>query len=454
MELLLSGDIHIGRASSRVDEPGAHRSADAWGALCDLAIQRGAGAVCLSGDITDEDNRFWEAIGPLEEGVARLAERGIPVLAVSGNHDCDVLTSLADQLPDEQFILLGRDGQWQRHTLTDDAGRVLLHVDGWSFPQKRVTDDPLSRYDLPRPTDAPVLGMVHGDLNAPASPYAPLSAERLATAGPDAWLLGHVHTPALHQPEGCWLLYPGSPQALDPGEPGAHGPWLTELHAGVLLPPEMIPHSSVRYDRMEIDLSGCEDLDAARSEIRAQIHSRADKLVETGGPRLSRVVLRLRLVGRTPIAAALQRQPDALREFPSGFAEFSEARRQLRASRTLPDALRETLTDYRLTRGSAQITVEPPQLALLGEINVEQYARQNSAAGAAARVLMELGDDGDPSDQTRRLLTTTGEAMRREADGCDGIEPMDISEELVRRTLIDRARALLNELVRQQEDQP
>ncbi len=426
MRLLLSGDIHIGRASTRVDEPRAHRAAEAWGAMCELAIRREVRAVCLSGDITDQDNRFWEAIGPLEDGIARLVEHDILTLAVSGNHDHDVLTRLADNLPAEHFVLLGREGRWQRHTFTDDAGQAELHVDGWSFPQKRVTHDPLTSYDLPRPDDAPVMGMVHGDLDAAASPYGPLSADRLTSVGPDAWLLGHVHTPSLHSDRPCWLLYPGSPQALDPGETGPHGPWLAELVDGHLAPPEQIPHSSVRYERLEIDLSDCEDIDSAGSTILERIRDEADTLVETGGERLTHLLLRPRLVGRTPVASTLQRNPDALLK---------------------------TLTDLHLTQRHVDVSVEPPALAVLPTIDVGQYARQSSAAGAAARVLEELDAEGELSDSTRRLLDETARAMRQEATSREytGIDRLEIDGDRVRQTLRSRALALLSELVRQQE---
>ncbi|MFW5731823.1 MAG: metallophosphoesterase family protein [Planctomycetota bacterium] len=426
MKLLLSGDIHIGRASTRVDEPRAHRAAEAWGAMCELAIRQGVRAVCLSGDITDQDNRFWEAIGPLEEGIAQLAEHDIPTLAVSGNHDHDVLVRLADNLPPEHFVLLGRDGQWQRHTLTDDAGRSELHVDGWSFPQKRVTRDPLTSYDLPRPDDAPVMGMVHGDLDAASSPYGPLSSDRLASVGPDAWLLGHIHTPALRSDRSCWLLYPGSPQALDPDETGSHGPWLAELVDGHLAPPEQIPYSSVRYEGLEIDLSDCEDIDSAGSTILERIRDEADTLIETGGDRLTHLLLRPRLVGRTPVASTLQRDPNALRT---------------------------TLSDFSLTQGQATVSVEPPKLAVLPVIDVGQYARQASAAGAAARVLEELDAGGELSEATGKLLDRTTRALRHEATSREytGIDRLEIDGDRARQTLRSRTMALLTELVRQQE---
>ena len=45
----------------------------------------------LAGDVVEQEDDFYEAYGDLRRGVDRLAAAGIPVLAVSGNHDVQVL---------------------------------------------------------------------------------------------------------------------------------------------------------------------------------------------------------------------------------------------------------------------------------------------------------------------------------------------------------------------------
>ena len=84
-----------------------------WEMIVDRAITETVDAVALSGDIVDQDNRFFEATGPLERGILLLASKGIHTFAVSGNHDYDVLHRLADSIGSEHFHLLGRGGQWE-----------------------------------------------------------------------------------------------------------------------------------------------------------------------------------------------------------------------------------------------------------------------------------------------------------------------------------------------------
>ena len=60
--LLLTGDLHIGRSSSRVPagvSADALRAATAWERIVQLAISESVNAVLLSGDIADEQNKFW-----------------------------------------------------------------------------------------------------------------------------------------------------------------------------------------------------------------------------------------------------------------------------------------------------------------------------------------------------------------------------------------------------------
>ena len=235
--LVLSGDLHIGRSSSRAPDGVRRddlRAAAAWSRIVDLAVREQADLVCLSGDIADETNRFFEAIGPMEQGVRRLADAEILTVAVAGNHDHDVLVRLADQLPQDHFTLLGRGGVWERLTI-EKAGQPALHIDGWSFPRAQAHNSPLDSYGLDRDPAVPILGLVHGDLNVAVTPYGSLDLARLQDLAPAGWLLGHIHAHDLvAETNRPWVLYPGSPQALDPGETGAHGPWVVEVTGGAL----------------------------------------------------------------------------------------------------------------------------------------------------------------------------------------------------------------------------
>ncbi len=423
MRLLLAADLHIGTASSRVAEqvePSRLRTADAWFRLVDFAVERSVDVVCLAGDVVDEANQFWEAIGPLERGVERLREHGVRVVAVAGNHDYDVLGRLADELPEEHFTLLGRGGAWKRLPLSDADGRVALHVDGWSFPDRYVTYDPVEAYPEPPRDGVPVLGMIHGDVESDASPYAPLDPAALGRKPVSGWLLGHIHQGRNGGENGFpFLLYPGSPQAMDPSETGAHGVWLTEASSGGLAPPQFFPLSTVRYERIALDLGEVSTPAALEATTRARLRERAETLAVEAGGALACLSLRVRLEGRTPV-----------------FDRLGE----------LTHALSEQL-DERV--GDVAMSVERVENAAEPALDVEQWAEDDSPLGLTAKLLLDL-DREEPAEETRQLIRTAQRRIR-EVRGESYYNDLggEADEAVARQYLKEQARALLGELQKQ-----
>ncbi len=315
MKILVSGDIHMGRTSSRLGAAAslgddAHSAVQAWGRLVDVAVNQSVGAVCLTGDIIDGRHAFWETTGAFRAGVERLAEAGIRTLAVAGNHDWQVFPRLTVDLPSDWFRLVGRGGTWERVTLKDAGGRPVVHIDGWSFPSGRVTTDPTDSRDLPSDPMVPVLAMVHGDLDVRDSPYAPLSRQRLRDCAVAGWMLGHIHAPFLEDGP-PFLLYPGSPQALDPGETGSHGAWLLEVVDGRVETPRRIPLSSVIYAAPEYDVSSWTDF---LVDAKAAMVQTAQALVAEH-PTTSVVSLRPVFRGRTELKRVIPEELAAIDEF-------------------------------------------------------------------------------------------------------------------------------------------
>ena len=363
MKILCTGDLHLGRRSSRLPrhlDDRAHSAAACWERVVELALAESVAAVVVSGDLVDRANRFYEAAGPLEAGVRRLAAAGITTVAVAGNHDFDVLPRLAAGLGPDAFRLLGAAGAWERTTIRRDG--AVLHLDGWSFPAQYVRESPVAYYDLPVPDNAPVLALLHADLEQPASPYAPVMLGELRARPVDFWLLGHVHLPALHDAAGATpVLYPGSPQALDPGETGAHGAWLLELAPGRRFTTRFVPLSSVRYDEVVVDLTGVVDLGEVDVRVAAAVRAHLESLVDDVALRC--ISCRLRVVGRTQVHRQLGPHLEALA-----------------ADLELPGP------------GGATASVEKVEVATRPGYDLAELARGNDPVGLLARLLIGLDD--------------------------------------------------------------
>jgi DNA repair exonuclease SbcCD nuclease subunit len=374
MKILCTGDLHIGRRSSRLPshlDGRAHSAAAGWERIVDLALAEGVDIVALSGDLVDRENRFYEAVGPLESGLRRLAGAGITTVAIAGNHDFDVLPRLADTFDPASFRLLGRGGVWERVTIR--RGESVLHLDGWSFPTQYVRESPVAAYGLPIPDDGAVLGLLHADLDQPASPYAPAALPELRARPVDFWLLGHIHTPDLHQGDGLApVLYPGSPQALDPGESGAHGVWLLELAPGRRFEARFVALSTVRYDEVVVDLTGAAELDEVDARVIAGV--RASLAALENDDALRYLACRLRVVGRTPVHRRLAAHLEA---FAPDLA--------------LPD------------RGVTAL-IEKVEIASRPAHDLAELARGNDPVALLARLLVGLEAGGHNAELTAALL--------------------------------------------------
>src|SRR6056297_2667040 len=106
LRILCAADLHRGRPPARLPESSPVDSYSGWEALVDLAVSEVPDAVLLAGDVIDTDARSFEAFGPLRDGLGRLAQADIPVVAVAGNHDHAALPQFHRETGGALFDLL------------------------------------------------------------------------------------------------------------------------------------------------------------------------------------------------------------------------------------------------------------------------------------------------------------------------------------------------------------
>jgi len=450
MKLLCCGDLHIGRRSSRVpdDVEGRRFScAAALEAVVRLAVEEQVDAVLFAGDVIERSNRYFEAVGPLERGLLRLARERIPVCAVAGNHDFDVLDRVAaspgadaqadggdaqDGAVELGLRLLGRGGRWERALVRGRDGSEFL-VDGWSFPREHFATSPLDDYDpaklRPRPAGRPVVGLLHADLDQLASRYAPTSSERLRERPVAAWVVGHVHKPSVRAGEGAFLLVPGSVQALGLGEPGPHGPWVLTLERleETRVAARQVPLSSARYDRVVVDLASVEDEAELERRVVAAIRSHRDEVLGSpGAEALAYLGCTVRFTGRTPLHSVL-----------------SETERRL-------------LDDLDLARDGVRVRVERVERQTRPAFDLDDVARSHDPAGILARALRDLerGAAAEVRDELEELLRD-GTAAAVSVHRSRPYEPLDADPEpddaATRDLLLSQGYVLLDALLAQKE---
>jgi DNA repair protein SbcD/Mre11 len=422
LKLLCAADLHIGRRPARLPRSwagGRISAALAWDDLVECAVVHRVDVVLLAGDVVDQDNRYFEAYGPLGRGLQRLKEAGVAVVGVGGNHDHHTLHEVASAVGGGHLAVLGRGGVWERWTLRDEAGSARLHIDGWSFPASRHGEDPTAAHRLDPPEDgAPVVGLLHCELDSREPRYAPVPAAALAGVAVDAWVLGHVHVPTLRQDPGrAPVLYPGSLLALGPGETGRRGAWLLELAPDRAPSFRHLPLSRVRYETVEVDADGVEDVDALRALVGSALRGRLTEVIEEGAGPLALLSCRVRLTGRTPL--------------------------HVRLDRALAD-----LGDLDLSGdGDVRLAVERVDVDTRPALDLPDLARGSDAPALLARLLIDL--EGDPVDAD--LVARAERAAAGIAARPYYAELGAAGESETRTALRRQASRLLDELVRQKE---
>jgi DNA repair exonuclease SbcCD nuclease subunit len=420
------GDLHLGRHPSRIpdDLDSSELSPKSvWLSTVQKATGRGVDAVVIAGDVVDQENRYFEAYGAFEDGVAQLDDQGIPVVVVAGNHDFDVLPEMVDNLDIDALKFLGRGGEWERWTLERD-GDSLAHFDGWSFPAEQVYESPIDEYDLPEADDAPQIGVLHGDLDSRGSRYAPVESSDLRDTSAVTWLLGHIHSPGIRIDSRPLVLYPGSPQPLDPGEQRAHGPWMVTIQQTGDVRAEQVPLASIRYDHVEVDVSGADDPQEVTSIISAEIKEHVRSELDIRSLELS--LVRVQLTGRTDAHSTLVEQHRSM-EQDLGFRE-----------------------------GSVSVRVETIEVDTRPAINLEDLADGDNAAAYLAELLLEI-ENGAPRENYRNVIDDSLTAIRQ-THSANAYNPLrreteldDPDEAAAIKRLEEQARLLLDRLLSQKE---
>jgi len=421
LKFLCTGDLHLGRYPARVPVGRAELSVDrVWDDIVEHAIQQRVDALLLIGDIVDEANRFYEALGPLKRGVERLIAARITTFAVAGNHDHEVLPPLVDTLASDHFRVLGRGGIWESRDLSVE-GKVPVRLVGWSFPTRHVTTSPLVGFPA-LGEGPPTLALLHADLDVAGSLYAPVARRELLAQPVDAWLLGHQHGRQDEVQGGQRILYPGSPQPLRPPETGARGPTLLTVDHTGHITTELVPLATIRYESLHVDVSAADALPDVHRIIGVTITDRLRSLGEDQ-PGLRHVAFRLQLEGRT----SLQR-------------EIAAAAESIEKALDVPE-------------GGIEAGVERVVVKTRPRRDLAAHARDAGPTGVLARLLIELENgtaDGMPlakdAERVAESLLQTRAYLPLRHEGVAAPSP-----EIVREMMLEQGLLLLDSLAAQTE---
>ncbi len=290
----------IDAADPRVRDACVDATFAAFDRIVDVCIERDAAFLVVAGDAYNTAERSFRAQSRFRSAAGRLAEADIRVFLAGGNHDPVGARGAALEMPETVHVFSGSEVE-RIAVPSDDDPQVVLY--GRSFARARETSN-LALGFRKQPGDPFAVGVLHANVggNQQYEPYAPCTVDDLRAAGMDYWALGHIHQ---HQTllEEPLVVYPGSPQGLDPNEAGEHGCVVVTVGAtGVST--EFVETGVIAWERRTVDLGGATNLD----DVLASLHRECDAARGESGGRP--VLLRIDLTGRSEAHPLLVRGVD------------------------------------------------------------------------------------------------------------------------------------------------
>lgn len=269
--------------------------------IVDLCIAEAVDALLIAGDLYDGEQTSMKTARFLAQELGRLDAAGIRTFVIRGNHDA--LSKLTRELvlPASVKVFGAKPD-----TVLIETGARPVAIHGISFEKPQAPESLLDRFPPALP-NAFNLGLLHTSLaGAPGhDPYAPCSLENLRATGYDYWALGHVHIRAEY-PGRTTIVMPGMPQARDIGEAGEKSVTLVTLEDDGTVRTVALPLALARFERLDVSAHGI----ATWPELVAVL----DRTLRAARRDLAadHLVLRLRLIGETPLAWNIRRDLDLL----------------------------------------------------------------------------------------------------------------------------------------------
>lgn len=422
IKILAAADLHLGRRSSDInDDYGSTKFV--LRKMVDYCIDREVDVVLLCGDIVDRDNRFFEAFGPLQEAFDRLGAKNIRVFLVAGNHDFDVLPQIINTGDNPHIYLLGREGEWEVKTFIKEKESIQFL--GWSFPKQYVSESPIVNNDLiPDGFDKNLrtIGLLHCEIGAGGSNYAPIPLSELVDTNIDLWVLGHIHKPEeLSSRPPIW--YTGSPQALSSKEEGIHGPLLITVSPNSSkIDIEQVPLSSTRYMDIDIYITGIENVEDFRAKVINDLNNYANS-IKAELENVKSLIYSIRLMGESSLIEDIRTWSNNIKDYEN------------------------KIKDTRISIRGVKIQISPRVKDL------QSLAKQPSPAGILAKTILAIENKEDNEfldDLVREWILRI-----RDINGLPAYNPLSIGRKLeINRenalaSIKKESKNLLNELINQ-----
>lgn len=412
MKFLHAADIHLdspmrGLAAYEGAPRDAMRSATrrAFENLIQFALDERVDLVLIAGDLYDGDWQDYNTGLFFTRQMTRLADAGVPVFLIAGNHDAASVLTRQLSLPENCVQLTTKAPQT---VLREELG-VAIH--GQGFATRAVEENLAAGY--PAAVDGLLnIGMLHTNVGGRPGHdnYAPCTLTELAAHGYQYWALGHIHQRAVlsHDP---LIVYPGNVQGRSVRETGSKGATLVSYDDASVVEIEHRDLDVARWEVLTIDASPADSSD----DVLALTDHALGAALDAADGRL--------LAARVVIGGACR----AHAELTANSEQFAN---EVRAQ-----ALRI---------GAGRLWIEKVRVRTGSLVDLEQVRLRDDAIGELLRSCHAL-DDADLAELAGEFKELRAKLPRELRDGADPFDPT--ATETIRALIGDVEQLLLPRLV-------
>lgn len=275
VKILHAADFHLDSAFVALSEAQAkerrQESRETVERLVDYANDHGVQLMLLAGDLFDGDNVYSQTGELLCTALGRFSGQ---VVIAPGNHDSFHIRSAYARiaLPENVHVFTGTEQE-----------RIAFPQYGCTVYGAAFTGEEAAAwqgFDVAGEDIA--IGLLHGDVGVKDSKYRPISMDSIAQSGLSYLAMGHVHQCSGVQTAGktAWA-YPGCLEGRGFDELGEKGFLLGTVDKdSVKL--RFVPFAFRRYERLEVDVTDAEPLQAILHKLPLQTESDIYRIVLTG----------------------------------------------------------------------------------------------------------------------------------------------------------------------------
>ena len=290
----------IGKVSAEVARSLRDASILAFDNLIELVIKKEASFLLLAGDIYNSSVVGLRAQLRMQEGFLRLAERGISVFMVSGNHDPLNSQIISVKWPDNVFCFSAETVEGFDIVFNNQK---LAHVYGISYASSEVRENLVEKFPSPL-SDSFNIALLHANISAASDmgSYSQCTIKDFLNKPFNYWALGHQHNFQVLNNNFPSIVYPGCIQGLSlkPSECGAKGAAVINVIDGNVQSIEFARCDEIVFEQCPTDISNCESID----EIVCCLKNKLSVLESEHDKRS--IVVRLILTGRTSLCKKLR----------------------------------------------------------------------------------------------------------------------------------------------------